>query len=213
MQHPVGQRVGPDGTIHLESILELLGNPWLLWQYLHTMLASLVTATFVMASIGAWYVLSGRHGRAGPASSSRSPSPPACPPRCSFAFPTGDRQARNVAVHQPVSFAAMEGLFRTEQGADLVLIGQPDVEKMRLDIVSLQVPDVLSFLTHRRWKAEIRGLEAFPRDQWPGNIPLLYYSYQSWSAWGRSSIAVMGLSALLLRRGALTSASNRSSGP
>ena len=44
------------------------------------------------------------------------------------AFPTGDSQAKNVAIHQPVSFAAMEGLFRTQQGADLALIGQPDVE-------------------------------------------------------------------------------------
>src|SRR2546426_6739122 len=35
----------------------------------------------------------------------------------------------------------------------------------------------LSFLTHRRWEAEVKGLNEFPRDQWPDNIPLLYYSY------------------------------------
>ena len=38
-----------------------------------------------------------------------------------------------IAVHQPVTLAAMEGLFDTEHGAPLAIIGQPDIEKQRLD--------------------------------------------------------------------------------
>src|SRR4030095_7408926 len=105
------------------------------------------------------------------------------------AFPTGDYQAKNVAVHQPVSFAAMEGLFRTERGADLALIGQPDVEKMKLDNPIL-LPDLLRFLPYPRGKPEIKGLEAFPRDQWPQNIPLLYYSYHIMIGLGTIFIAL-----------------------
>jgi cytochrome bd-type quinol oxidase subunit 1 len=41
----------------------------------------------------------------------------------------------------------------------------------------LEVPAMLSFLTYRHWEAEVRGLEAFPEDQWPDKIELLYYSY------------------------------------
>jgi cytochrome bd ubiquinol oxidase subunit I len=46
----------------------------------------------------------------------------------------------------------MEGLFETEQGAPLAILGQPDVEKRRLDN-PLIVPRALSFLTYQRWKA------------------------------------------------------------
>ena len=80
-------------------------------------------------------------------------------------FPTGDGQGRMVAQHQPVTLAAMEGLFETAQGAPLALVGQPDMEHLRFDSPML-IPDVLSFLTYRRWKAEVQGLHAFPRKAW-----------------------------------------------
>ena len=48
-------------------------------------------------------------------------------------FPTGDRAAHNAAEHQPATFAAMEGLFETQKGAPLVIIGNPDTEKRKLD--------------------------------------------------------------------------------
>jgi cytochrome d ubiquinol oxidase subunit I len=62
---------------------------------------------------------------------------------------------------------------------------------------------MLSFLTYNRWKAEVRGLDAFPRDTWPQNIPLLYYSYHIMVGLGTIFIGVMGLSALLLIKGRL----------
>ena len=46
---------------------------------------------------------------------------------------------------------------------------------------------MLSFLTYSAGTAEVRGLDAFPRDDWPDNIPLLYYATTSWSGSGRSS--------------------------
>jgi cytochrome d ubiquinol oxidase subunit I len=201
MQHPVGHHLDAGGRAHLDSLGAMLTNPWLGWQYLHTMLASVITASVVMGSIGAYYLLSRQqeaHGRG----FVRLAVCAGLPATILVAFPTGDSQARNVAIHQPVSFAAMEGLFRSERGAQLVLLGQPDVEKMRLDN-PLEVPRVLSFLTHRRWKAEIRGLEAFPREDWPQNIPLLYYSYHIMVGLGTCLIAVMALAAVQLSRGRL----------
>jgi cytochrome d ubiquinol oxidase subunit I len=198
MQHPVGHALDGSGRVRLISLWALLTNPWLGWQYLHTMLASVVTAGFVMASIGAFYLLAKRHEEHGRIFL-RLALGATFPATILVAFPTGDYQAHNVALHQPASFAAMEGLFRTEEGADLALLGQPDVERMRLDN-PLEVPRLLSFLTHKRWKAEIRGLEAFPRDRWPQNIPLLYYSYHIMVGLGTVFIAVTGLAALLLWR-------------
>jgi cytochrome d ubiquinol oxidase subunit I len=165
------------------------------------MLGSVVTAAFVMASIGAFYLLSGRHepyGKtfvkvgvvAGFAAS------------VLLLFPTGDGQGKMIAHHQPVTLAAMEGLFETQQSAPIAILGQPDVERGRLDN-PLTLPGVLSLLTYRRWSAEVRGLDVHQRDLWPDNIPLLYYSFHIMIGLGTIFIAVMTISVILLRKGAL----------
>jgi cytochrome d ubiquinol oxidase subunit I len=122
-----------------------------------------------------------------------------------MAFPTGDGQAKNIAAHQPVAFAGMEGLFETKQGAELIFIGQPDMEKLRMDN-PLYVPKLLSFLTHHRWTAEVKGLNEFRQDQWPTNVPLLYYSYHIMVGLGTIFIAVMVISVFLLWKRRLFSA-------
>jgi len=119
-------------------------------------------------------------------------------------FPTGDGQGRMITEFQPVTLAAMEGLFETESGAPIALIGQPDTDSMRLDNPIL-VPKALSFLTYRRWEAEVKGLKDFPRDQWPDNIPLLYYGYHIMVGLGTLLILLMILCAWSLWRGRLYS--------
>ena len=96
----------------------------------------------------------------------------------------------------------MEGLFQTQTGAPIALIGQPNVPARKLDN-PISVPGALSFLTCRRWAATVRGLEAFPEDQWPDVIPLLYYSYHVMVGLETVFIAVMALAAVLLWRGKL----------
>ena len=84
----------------------------------------------------------------------------------------------------------------------MVLMGQPDMEKLRLDN-PVEVPQVLSFLTYQRWKAKVQGLSDFPKDLWPDNIPLLYYSYHIMVGLGTILMPVMALAAFLLYRGQL----------
>lgn len=117
-------------------------------------------------------------------------------------FPTGDGQGRLIASNQPVTLAAMEALFESQPGAPLVLIGQPNVEEKKIDN-PLIVPDALSFLTYRSWKAEMKGLDAFPPDLWPTNIALLYFSYHIMVGLGTVFIAIGVVSTLLLWRGRL----------
>jgi len=201
MQHPVGYRIAANGMIELTSIRDLLLNPWALWQYAHNMIASVVTASFVVAALGAFYLLSGRHHsyartfiRLGVVAGSIA--------IVLLILPAGDRQGRMVTEYQPVTLAAMEGLFQTVQGAPVALVGQPDTDKMQLDN-PITVPHVLSFLTFERWNSEVKGLDAFPKDSWPDNIPLLYYSYHIMVGLGTILLAVMALSAWLLARGRL----------
>ncbi|MCU1237567.1 MAG: cytochrome bd ubiquinol oxidase, subunit [Candidatus Solibacter sp.] len=201
MQHPTGYRLGANGEIILSSFAALFTNPWLFWQYLHNMIGSVVTAAFVMAAVGAFYLLSQTHREYGVTFVRVGVIAGAI---CTFlmAFPTGDGQGKNVAFHQPATLAAMEGLFETESGAGLVLLGQPDVEKRRLDN-PLIVPKALSFLTYQRWNAQVRGLNSFPPDQVPDNIPLLYYSYHIMVGLGTILIGVMSSAAFALWRGRL----------
>jgi cytochrome bd ubiquinol oxidase subunit I len=201
MQHPVGYKIGPQDNIMLDSFWALILNPWTLWQYLHNMIGAVVTGSFVMASVGAYYLLAQRfepHGRI----FLKTGVTAGVVATLAMLFPTGDGQGRMVAKHQPVTLAAMEGQFETTSAAPIAIIGQPDTDTMQLDN-PIVVPGMLSFLTYRRWEAEVKGPKDFPRDQWPDNIPLLYYSYHIMVGLGTLLIALMLICAWSLWRGHL----------
>jgi len=196
MQHPVGYTMAANGRLHLSNYWAVLFNPWILAQYMHTMSGAVITGSFAMAGLGAYYLLAKQHidyGRlfvtlgviAGFIASGIQ------------LYPSGDLEGLQVTANQPVKLAAMEGLFQTERGAGIVILGQPDSTTGRLDNPII-VPNVLSFLTYRRWTAVVKGLDAFPPNQRPDSIELLYYSYHIMVGLGTFFIAIMGLAILLL---------------
>lgn len=201
MQHPVGFTRLADGTFQLSSISEFLLNPWGLWQYLHNMSGAVITASFVMASLGAFYLLNNQHLEQAKNFVKLGVIVGAIFTMFQM-FPSGDQQGKMVAIHQPATLAAMEALFTTEDGAPLVIIGQPNIAEQKLDN-PIAVPNMLSFLTYQRWNAQVKGLKEFPQDQWPDNIPLLYYSYHIMVGLGTVFVAIMSLSIFLLWRGKL----------
>jgi cytochrome bd ubiquinol oxidase subunit I len=114
-------------------------------------------------------------------------------------FPTGDQQGVMIARYQKPTLAAMEGVFTTEHGVPLAILGQPDVENRRLDN-PLVIPRALSFLTYREWTAEVKGLDSFPQSEWPDRISLLYYSYHVMVGLGTIFIAIALVAGFLLWR-------------
>ena len=86
-----------------------------------------ITGAFVLAAMGAFFLLAGKHEQFARICTARRRGRRADLLPLQI-FPTGDRAARNVAEHQPAAFAAMEGLFETEKGAPLVIIGNPNTE-------------------------------------------------------------------------------------
>lgn len=197
MQHPVGFEILENGKFVLTHFSKLFSNAWLLPAFLHNQMASLVTSSFVVASIGAFYVLIKKdeaHGKlflkTGVIFGFVS---------CLLvAFPTGDLNAKNVAKYQPASFAAMEGIFETEHaGAEIVLIGQPNMVEKKLDN-KIAVPNILSFLTYQEWDRQIPGMDQFDKKDLPDNIPALYYSYHIMVGLGTIFIGIMGIAVLLL---------------
>jgi cytochrome d ubiquinol oxidase subunit I len=201
MQHPVGYARMADGHFEMLSFWQLLLNPWAILQYMHNMTGAVVTGSFVMAAVGAFYLLEGKsqeYGRiflkvgviAGVISS------------ILIIFPTGDLAGKYVAQNQPAAIAAMEGLFSSQVGAPIVLMGQPNEETGQIDN-PIVVNDVLSFLIYGTTKAEVKGLDQFPRDQWPTALPLLFYSYHIMAGLGTWFVLLMLVSAFLLWRGRL----------
>jgi len=201
MQHPVAYRILPNGVYEVTSFWALLANPWALLQYAHNMSGAVVTAAFVMCSVGALYVLENRfpdHGkiflRVGVIAGVI-----ACVTQI---FPTGDLHGRYLARHQPAAVAGMEGLFSSQKGAPIVLIGQPNEEHRSIDN-PIVVNDVLSLLIYGTTKAEVKGLDQFPRDQWPEPLTLLFYSYHIMAGLGTYFVLIMAIAAFLLWRGKL----------
>jgi cytochrome d ubiquinol oxidase subunit I len=203
MQHPVGHVVGPDGRLQLADFWAFLLNPWALAAYAHTMLASIVTASFVVSAVGAYYMLAGLH-REHAARFVRVGVLAGLLSAVLVAFPTGDHQAKLVAEYQPAGLAAMEGRFESGPYARITLIGQPNVAERRIDN-PLEVPGVLSFLAFGAFHSNVPGLEEFPEDQWPDNIELLYYAFHIMVGLGTIFILIMTIAALLEWRGKLES--------
>jgi cytochrome d ubiquinol oxidase subunit I len=201
MQYPIGYSTAADGSLQLASFWKFVLNPWATWQFAHTMCGAVTTGAFIMTAVGAFYLLSNKfvdHARAFIKISVIT----------GFLFcllqifPTGDQQGKMVTNLQPATLAAMEGLFHSQEGAPLVILGQPNDAEGKIDN-SIEVPGMLSMLTYRRWNAHVRGLDAFPKQDRPGNIPLLYYSYHIMVGLGTFFVATMTLSVLLLWRGKL----------
>ncbi|MDX8554258.1 cytochrome ubiquinol oxidase subunit I [Tenacibaculum sp. 1B UA] len=199
MQNPVGYEILANGKFVLNNFSALFSNPWLWPSYLHNQAASLVTSSFVVAGIGALYLLNKKHVEFGKLFLKTGVIFGVIA-SILVAFPTGDLAAKNVVKYQPITFAAMEGIFETEKGgSEIVLIGQPNMLEKKLDN-KIAVPNILSFLTYQEWNAEIKGLNEFDEKNYPTNIPGLYYAYHIMVGLGTIFIALMLASIVQLFR-------------
>jgi cytochrome d ubiquinol oxidase subunit I len=165
------------------------------------MVAAVVTASFVVAAVGAFYALKGSHVSAAERFL-KSGARIGLVAAVLVAFPTGDRQAKLVAEHQPVTLAAMEGRFESGPNAPLTFIGQPNVRERRIDN-AIHAPAVLSILAYGTPQRSVLGLNEFPEQVWPTNIELLYYSFHVMAGLGTLFIGLLGLVNFAILRGTL----------
>lgn len=197
MQHPVGYETDASGGIHLKSFWAVLLNPYAIWQYLHTINGALLTAAFVIGGIGAFYLLSGRHREFGELSVKTAVVAGVILSLTQL-FPTGDMNGASVVQYQPTKLAAMEGLFETQRGAPLAIIGMPDTQNGKL-IDPIYVPEFLSFLAYGNFNATVDGLNSYSKDLWPP-VELTYYCYHIMVGLGTIFIAQTLIGLFLLWR-------------
>jgi cytochrome d ubiquinol oxidase subunit I len=198
MQNPVGYEEVAGGGVRISDYWAVLLNPYVFVQFAHNQGGAVVTGAFAMAGIGAYYLLARQHEHFG-RMFVRVGLIAAVIGSVWMLFPTGHLASEQVAEKKSVALAAMEGQFETEQPAGLVIVGQPDIERERIDN-PIVIPRALSILVYQNWGAEVNGLEAYPQVNWPDNIPLLYYSYHVMVGLGTIFIAITVVAAFLLWR-------------
>ena len=201
MQHPVAYRVLSNGTYEITSFWQFFLNPWAWLEYAHNMSGAVITGSLVMCAVGALYLLENKsveHAKI----FLRVGVIAGCISCIVQIFPTGDLQGRYMAKHQPAAVAGMEGLFKSQQGAPIMIVGQPNEEKQTIDN-PIAANGVLSFLVYGTFGAEVEGLDKIPREDWPEPLPLLYYAYHIMAGLGTYFALLMVVSAFLLWRGKL----------
>jgi cytochrome d ubiquinol oxidase subunit I len=184
MNTPTGFEIVDGQPINIDP-LAAMANPSALPEILHMALAAYAATGFTVAGIHAFLLL-------------RSPDNLFHQRALTIAFAvgsvaavlqplSGDVLARAVARFQPVKLAAFEAHFRTEAGAPLRIGGIPDVEHGTVPY-SIEIPRGLSLLLTLDPHAVVKGLEEFPRENWPP-IAIVHLAFQIMVAAG---VAMMG---------------------
>ena len=173
MNAPTGFRWVGGRAVDIDPIAAMM-NPAAFPQVLHMTLAAYAATGLVVAGIHAWPLL--RQPRNAFHRRALSVALLIGAPAAVLQPISGDLSARFVAHWQPAKLAAMEGQFRTERGAPLRIGGWPD-EAAGKTRHAIEIPYGLSLLAFKDPNAEVKGLEAFPREHWPP-VAIVHAAFQ-----------------------------------
>jgi cytochrome d ubiquinol oxidase subunit I len=197
MQTPTGHGT-LDGQLVAADWLQVLFNPSFPYRFTHMMLASGVTALFVVAGLSAWRLIKAP-GDAAALRTLRAGVVCAAVLTPVQAF-VGDQHGLNTLEHQPAKIAAMEALWMTEKGAPLVLFAIPNAEKRRNDF-AIQIPKGASLILKHDPDAELKGLDAFAPNTPP--VAPVFFAFRVMVGMGVLMIALSWLGAWMMRKGAV----------
>jgi cytochrome d ubiquinol oxidase subunit I len=193
MQTPAGH-VYADGQIVAGDWLTVIFNPSFPYRFTHMMLASGLTASFVVAGLSAWRLLKApvdtsalRTLRTGIAIAA------VLAPLQAF---VGDQHGLNSLEHQPAKIAAVEALWKTEKPMPLVLFAIPN-EKERRNDFAIEIPRLGSLILTHTLDGEVKGLEAFEPDTPPVASP--FFAFRIMVGMGMLMIALSWFGAWRMR--------------
>ncbi|WP_125556964.1 cytochrome ubiquinol oxidase subunit I [Pseudoalteromonas rubra] len=163
LQTPTGYTL-VDGVFYPDNWFEIIFNPSFGYRFAHMLLASGLTASFLVAGISAYRLLKNDHKHAPKLTLKVALSVAALlAPLQMF---VGDLHGLNTFEHQPQKVAAMEGVWETEQGAPLLLFAIPD-ESTRTNHFEVAIPNLASLILTHKLDGEIKGLNEFKGEHPP----------------------------------------------
>jgi len=194
MQTPAGFEI-INGQFHATSWLEVIFNPSFPYRLTHKLLASTLTAAFLIAGLSAWQLLraTANHGTRLALRSAVIAAAIAIP----LQIIAGDMHGLNTLEHQPAKIAAIEGIWHTEKGAPLTLFGIPNEEEGRTDF-AIQVPKMASLILAHDADATLKGLNEFPGAHPP--VAPVFWSFRVMVGMGMLMLAVSWWCALAFVR-------------
>jgi len=163
MQYPTGMHFNAvTGRTEMGNFWQILFSPVAINKFMHTITSSYLLAALVVIGVSSWFILKGREllfakrsivvaSVFGLISSM-------------MLLYSGDGSAYQVAQHQPMKLAAMEGLYEGKEGAGLVAFSMLDPNKKMFDgksghLFRLEIPKMLSILGYRKADAFVPGVE------------------------------------------------------
>jgi cytochrome d ubiquinol oxidase subunit I len=192
MNHPGGFHLRAGKVVDVHPLSALFGNTYLWHELVHMYIAGYIVSGFVVSAMYAFARLRGRWGRY---------------ERIAIAIPltiaalaapvqvlVGDWAGREVATHQPIKLAAIEGLTRTTRGAPEHLLGWYTEGQVKYGI---EIPHGLSLLAFHSWNAKVQGLDTVPPSQRPP-VNIVRISFQTMVGIG-TLLALLGLGYLFVR--------------
>lgn len=175
MQTPAGFKIEETATgsrAVIDGFWKMVFNPSTLDRLTHTVLACWITGAFFVLSVSAYYLLKKKHEEI--AKTMMKISLIVAAGSLILQAFSGHSSAALVAEHQPVKLAAFEGLYQTEASTPLTVVGW--VDKKNEAVHALKIPGFLSFLLYGDTKAPVKGLDQFPKEEWP-NVPVVFQAY------------------------------------
>lgn len=177
MQTPAGFHIVGEGLKARAEITEfwkMVFNPSSVDRLMHTVIGAWLSGAFLVISVSAYYLLKKRHIEFA---------------KKSFKIGlivgfvalilqaySGDSSGEIAARYQPMKLAALEAHYQTEKGASLILFGLPDSEKEQVRY-SISIPKLLSFFAFKDLNSEVKGLDRFPKKDWP-NVSIVFQTFR-----------------------------------
>jgi cytochrome d ubiquinol oxidase subunit I len=194
MQTPVGYEI-VDGVFHVTSWGAILTNPSFPYRLTHMLIASALTVSFLLAGVSAWQTLRGVGNESTPKAMRVGLTLAAI--LVPIQILVGDAHGLNTLEHQPQKIAAMEGVWKTEKGAPLLLFAWPDEAARRNDL-AIGIPRGASLILRHDPDAEIRGLDEFPNAHPP--VKPLFFAFRVMVGMGLLMLASSWVGLWIYRR-------------
>ncbi len=178
MQTPAGFHIvgsGLQARAEITDFWEMVFNPSSVDRLLHTIVGCWLAGAFLVISVSAYYLLRQRFVVF--ARQALKISLLVAALSLVLQLVLGDMSAKGVAKNQPMKLAAMEGVYKTQNGAPLILFGIPNTDEERIDF-ALAIPNLLSYLSFYDFSAEIRGLDTIPKSDRP-HVGTVFTTYRT----------------------------------
>lgn len=174
MHTPTSFKIRDDGLFYPLNWLEIIFNPSFPYRFLHMLTAAYLTTSFVIGGVGSFYLLNNRYKEHAKIMLFMAVL------MALFVAPVqvfiGDQHGLNTLKYQPVKVSAMEGIWDTEKGAALNIIGFPDKEEEKTKY-ALQIPYASSLILTHSLDGEIKGLKEWSRNERPP-VATVFYSFR-----------------------------------